>query len=150
MLDGWLAYHRRTLLWKCEGLSDDQLRSTPIPPSALSLIGLVRHMSEVERGWFAGFFGTDSAPIYCTDDDPDADFEGFGSADVAADLSTFRAEVTTYREAAKQFDLDQEWTSPRGRRYGLRWIYTHMIEEYARHNGHADLLREVIDGATGD
>jgi hypothetical protein len=147
-LDGWLDYHRRTLLWKCEGLTDDHLRSRPIPPSDLSLIGLVRHMAEVERGWFADYFGLDTSDLYCTEDDPDGDFN-VDDADVAADLATFRAETETYREAAKRFDLDHVEPTSSGGQIGLRWVYTHMIEEYARHNGHADLLREVIDGSTG-
>jgi hypothetical protein len=149
LLDGWLDFHRRTLLWKCEGLTDDQLRSRPVPPSDLSLIGLVRHMAEVERGWFADWFGLDTSELYCTDDDPAGDFN-VEDADVAADLATFRSEIAAIREAAGRVDLDAVQTSPRGTRVRLRWVYTHMIEEYARHNGHADLLREVIDGATGD
>jgi hypothetical protein len=149
MLDGWLDFHRRTLLWKCEGLTDDQLRSRPIPPSELSLIGLVRHMAEVERGWFGDWFGLDTSELYCTEDFPAGDFDVDG-ADVAADLATYGAEIDGIRAAAGRFDLDHVETSPSGTRYSLRWVYTHMIEEYARHNGHADLLREVIDGATGD
>ncbi len=148
-LDGWLDFHRRTLTWKCEGLSNDQLRSRPVPPSNLSLIGLVRHMAEVERGWFADHFGTDQTPIYGSDDDPDGDFDNVKTADIAADLATFDAEVSRYRAKATEFDLDNVETDHRGRDFSLRWIYTHMIEEYARHNGHADLLREAIDGATG-
>jgi len=148
-LDGWLDFHRRTLLWKCEELSDDQLRSRPVPPSTLSLIGLVRHMAEVERGWFAEHFCMDDALIYCSDEEPEADFDDVESADVAADIAIFQAEVDAYRRAATAFDLDHVETTSDGREFGLRWIYTHMIEEYARHNGHADMLREVIDGATG-
>ena len=149
MLDGWLDFHRRTLLWKCEGLTDEQLQSRPVPPSTLSLIGLVRHMAEVERGWFADHFGLEAAPIYCTWDNPDGDFDDVMTADIAADLATFRAEIATYREAARGFDLGHIRTKPNGTQFSLRWVYTHMIEEYARHNGHADLLRESIDGATG-
>lgn len=149
-LDGWLDFHRATLLWKCEGLTDDQLRLRSVPPSTLSLIGLVRHMAEVERGWFADHFGLDATRIYCTDDNPDADFDDAATADAAADLATFRSEVARYREAAKSFTLDSTETTAAGRQISLRWIYTHMIEEYARHNGHADLLRECIDGRTGD
>jgi uncharacterized protein DUF664 len=148
-LDGWLDYHRRTLLWKCEGLSDDQLRSRPVPPSDLSLIGLVRHMAEVERGWFGDYFGLDTSDLYCTEADPAGDFDVDG-ADVAADLSTYRAEIEAIRTAAPRFDLDHVESTSGGQQIGLRWVYTHMVEEYARHNGHADLLREAIDGATGD
>ena len=147
-LDGWLDYHRRTLLWKCDGLSDDQLRSRSVPPSDLSLIGLVRHMAEVERGWFGDYFGLDTSELYCTKKHPAGDFE-VDDADVAADLKTYRAEIDAIRSAAPEFDLDDVTATPNGQRIGLRWVYTHMIEEYARHNGHADLLREAIDGATG-
>ncbi|MGI8433372.1 MAG: DinB family protein [Nocardioidaceae bacterium] len=149
-LDGWLDFHRRTLTWKCEGLTDQQLRSRPVPPSSLSLIGLVRHMAEVERGWFASHFGIDAPALYCPEEDPDGDFDNVDTADVAADLQTFAREVARYREGAKEFDLDHVDHASGGRTFSLRWIYTHMIEEYARHNGHADLLREAIDGATGD
>jgi len=149
-LDGWLDFHRRTLVWKCEGLTGDQLRSRAVPPSSLSLIGLVRHMAEVERGWFASHFGTDETRIYSTQEEPGADFDEVDRADVAADLAIFAREVALYREKAREFDLNHIETTPNGRQFSLRWIYTHMIEEYARHNGHADLLREVIDGATGD
>ena len=149
-LEGWLDFHRRTLTWKCEGLTDAQLKQRSVPPSNLSLIGLVRHMAEVERGWFARQFGMDTAWLYCTEDDLDGDFDNVDDADVAADLATFDREVTLYREAAKRFDLDHVAMGSHGREFSLRWIYAHMIEEYARHNGHADLLREVIDGATGD
>lgn len=149
-LDGWLDFHRRTLTWKCEGLTDEQLKQRSVPPSTMSLLGLVRHMSEVERGWFARHFGLDQTYLYCTDDDPDGDFDDLDTADVAADLATFEREVALYREKAKEFDLDHRAPGSRNRDFSLRWIYTHMIEEYARHNGHADLLREAIDGATGD
>jgi len=148
-LESWLDFHRETLLWKCEGLTDEQLKTASVPPSTLTLLGLVRHMAEVERGWFAGPLGLDETDIYCTEDNPDGDFDDVAEADAAADLETFRREMTTYREHAPQFSLDDLLHRPH-RDYSLRWIYLHMIEEYARHNGHADLIRERIDGATGD
>jgi uncharacterized damage-inducible protein DinB len=150
MLDGWLDYHRRTLIWKCEGLSDEQVKTASVPPSKMTLIGLVRHMSEVERGWFAGFFGTDETEIYCTPDNREAEWDDVADADVAADIATLRREIETYREHAARSSLDDVQPHSTGRDINLRWIYTHMIEEYARHNGHADLIRERIDGATGD
>ena len=148
MLDAWLDYHRATLLWKCEGLDDDQLKRASCPPSDLTLIGLVRHMAEVERGWFRWIVGGDKTPFYCTDDDPDADIEGVEAADPAEDLAVFRAEVDELRSLLSGHDLDESWVED-GRQVSLRWIFVHMLEEYARHNGHADLLRERIDGATG-
>ncbi len=151
-LDAWLDFHRETLLWKCDGLDDEQLRTASCPPSNLTLLGLVRHMAEVERGWFRGFAKDDTTDIYSTSEDPDADadFDLVDDADVAADLETFRAEVEACRRLVAHRNLDEVETLYHERRFSLRWIYTHMIEEYARHNGHADLLRERIDGATGD
>ncbi len=150
MVDGWLDYHRETLLWKCDGLTGDQLKTASVPPSNMSLLGLVRHMSEVERGWFAEFFGTDQTWIYCTEDDLDADWDNVDDADADDDLATLRREIATYRQHAARFSLDDVLVDSRGRHLSLRWVYTHMIEEYARHNGHADLIREAVDGATGD
>jgi len=150
MLDSWLDFHRATLLWKCEGLTAKQLKIRSAEPSTLSLLGLVRHMAEVERGWFRDFAGDDDTPLYCSPDDPDADFDGVADADPPTDLATYRSEVETCRRLVADRGLDEVQTDDRSRQISLRWIYVHMIEEYARHNGHADLLRERIDGATGD
>jgi uncharacterized damage-inducible protein DinB len=148
MLDAWLDRHRETLQWKCEGLTDDQLRQRSAPPSTMSLIGLVRHMAEVERGWFAAFAGRDATGMYETEADEDASFNQVDTADVAADLDVFRTEVAAVREMVAGRSLDDVETIY-GREFSLRWIVVHMVEEYARHNGHADLLRERIDGAVG-
>jgi uncharacterized damage-inducible protein DinB len=153
MLDGWLEYHRATLAWKCEGLSDDQLRERAVPPSSLSLVGLVRHMAEVERAWFrrrvAGQSGL--AFRYCTDDAPDGDFDLAEPDGAEAGFAAFRQECDLARAAAAGRPLDATFRHERtADEIDLRWVYTHMIEEYARHNGHADILREQIDGATGD
>src|ERR1700712_4139939 len=126
-LDGWLDYHRATLIWKCDGLTDDQLKTASAPPSQMTLIGLVRHMSEVERGWFAEFFGTDQTMIYCTDDDVDADWDRLADADPAADIATLRREIATYRDHAASFSLDDVRADARGRDFSLRWISTLMI-----------------------
>ena len=154
MLTGWLDYHRATLAWKCEGLTDDQLRERSVPPSGLSLIGLVRHLTECERGWFRKvLLGEDLPGIYYTDEDPDGDFNNVDSADAATVLLTWEQECAAAREAIVGVDLDalsEKGDRRTGEPFSLRWILTHMIEEYARHNGHADLLRERIDGATGD
>jgi len=154
MLDAWLDFHRATLLSKCDGLDDADLRRRSAPPSSLSLLGLVRHMTEVERNWFRRcLLDEDALPLYYSDDNEDGDFDDVDDADVSADFSTFRAEVETCRKiAARHVDLDA--IGKRKRRevhdVSLRWIYVHMIEEYARHNGHADLLRERLDGVTGE
>ncbi|WP_330295224.1 DinB family protein [Streptomyces sp. NBC_00503] len=154
MLDGWLDYHRSTLAWKCEALSEDQLRTTPLLPSSLSLLGLVRHMAEVERYWFREIMlGEDLPELYSTEENRDGDFS-FTEKDTWAEAEqVWQTEVALSRQAAAGRSLDFASSAAshhRGEVFSLRWVYTHMIEEYARHNGHADLLREHIDGATGE
>jgi uncharacterized damage-inducible protein DinB len=150
MLESWLDFHRATLLWKCAGLSAAQLRQRSVEPSSMSLLGLVRHMTEVERNWFRRVIAAAAAePLYYSRDNPDGDFDDVDTADADADLSAYRAEVDACRQLAAAYDLDATGLR-RGRPVSLRWVYLHMIEEYARHNGHADLLRERIDGLTGD
>jgi uncharacterized damage-inducible protein DinB len=152
MLDAWLDYHRATLAVKCEGLTDDQLRARAVPPSSLSLLGLVRHMGEVERSWFRRVLGGEQAPPrYYSDENPDGDFDDVAGAGVAEAFGYWRDECAHARErVAAAPSLDVTGTGRRGETYSLRWIMVHMIEEYARHNGHADLLRERIDGTVGD
>ena len=152
MLDAWLDYHRATLAVKCEGLTDDQLRARAVPPSSLSLLGLVRHMGEVERSWFRRVLGGEQAPPrYYSDENPDGDFDDVAGAGVAEAFGYWRDQCAHARErVAAAPSLDVTGTGRHGERYSLRWIMVHMIEEYARHNGHADLLRERIDGAVGD
>jgi uncharacterized damage-inducible protein DinB len=117
----------------------------------MSLLGLVRHMVEVERGWFRRrLCGQDVGHQYVTTDSPDAEFDEVDDADAAADFAHLAAEVELARSAAAGRALDDTFTHEDGRELTLRWVHLHMIEEYARHNGHADLLRERIDGATGD
>ena len=153
MLDGWLEYHRATLEQKCSGLSAAQLVERSVPPSNLSLLGLVRHMADVERNWFRRVFADedDAGPIYYSDDDPDGDFDGADAANVADGFATWHAQMDRARQIAGDASLDARSVGrSHGQTVSLRWIITHMIEEYARHNGHADLLRECIDGETGD
>ena len=152
MLDGWLEFHRETLVAKCEGLSDEQLRTASAEPSMLSLLGLVRHMADVERHWFRRVLtGQELESFFYSEEDPDGDFR-VGSQDTWQDtLTAWQAEVAAARDAAAGRSLDDLAVreNRKGGKFNLRWIYVHMIEEYARHNGHADLLRERIDGATG-
>jgi hypothetical protein len=152
MLESWLEFHRATLLWKCEGLTGEQLALRSVEPSTMSLLGLVRHMTEVERSWFRRrVAGEDVEELYCRDDAPDADFDELDPAQADAALAAFHAEVQACRTAMAGLDLDHVvWHPRRQTDLGLRWVYVHMIEEYARHNGHADLLRERIDGVIGD
>ena len=152
MLEAWLDYHRTTLDRKCNGLSPAQLRSRAVPPSSLSLLGLVRHMAEVERNWFRRALANESAPPhYYSDDDPDGDFDSVDTADVEEAFATWRAECAHARAVIASFsDLDELGRNEtRPARPSVRWVLVHLIEEYARHNGHADLLREVIDGVVG-
>jgi len=155
-LQGWLDYHRATLLWKCAGLGGDKLVARPVESSTLSLLGLVRHMAEVERWWFRRRFAGQPGlgDLYCSDEYLDGDFDLTDAERAETDFATFRSECAAADEAVSGRKLDETFTFER--RTGgtctmdLRWVYLHMIEEYARHNGHADLLRELIDGVTGD
>jgi uncharacterized damage-inducible protein DinB len=152
-LTGWLDHQRSTLLAKCAGLDAQQLRMRSAPPSTLSLLGLVRHMADVERIWFRRRVGgEDVGDLYWTAADPDADFNDVDSADPAAAFAALAAEVDAARAVLPGRSLDEVFTSRRRdgteTRFDLRGVLVHMIEEYARHNGHADLLRERIDGVT--
>ncbi|MET8120740.1 DinB family protein [Micromonospora sp. NPDC005189] len=154
MLEGWLDYHRETLLQKCAGLTAEQLRTASVEPSSLSLLGLVLHMTDVERSWFRQRFAGEVLPdLFDYDTDNDADFHAAADADPEAAFATFRGEVEAARAATAGRSLDETFQLTRSdgnRTFSLRWAYVHMIEEYARHNGHADLIRERIDGVTGD
>ncbi len=151
-LEGWLDYHRQTLLLKCSELTPEQLRRRTVEPSAMSLLGLVRHMTEVERSWFRRrVAGQDIPFLYCSDDNPDGDFDHVDAADAETDFAAYTEEVTLGRAAAAGRSLDDTFFHAAWEiEFDVRWVYIHMIEEYARHNGHADLLRERVDGATGE
>jgi uncharacterized damage-inducible protein DinB len=152
-LETLLDYHRDTLLMKCAGLTASQLKERPVPPSRLSLLGLVRHMTEVERWWLRIHPTNTDLPFTYDPDFTDQDFEALDDADAAANLEAYRQEIVAARAALAGKQLDDEVRShghhPERVR-NIRWIYLHMIEEYARHNGHADLIRERIDGVVGD
>jgi uncharacterized damage-inducible protein DinB len=152
-LEEWVDYHRATLLTKCAGLTAQQLKTQAVPPSTLTLLGLVRHMTDVERWWFRMHAAQEQVRlVYFRTDQPDAGFYDLDQADAAADIAAFEEECATARLAVDGIALDTVVPS-RGhhpeRTRNVRWIFLHMIEEYARHNGHADLLRQAIDGATG-
>jgi uncharacterized damage-inducible protein DinB len=154
MLEGWLDYHRATLEWKCDRLTPEQLCERSVPPAIMSLAGLVRHMAEVERGWFRRTLaGEDVPPMYYSREpggDPDGDFTRATPDSVTDDFDVFHREVAAARAAAAAVSSLDTVRTRDDRKLSLRWIYVHMIEEYARHNGHADLIRERIDGAVGD
>jgi len=150
MLEAWLEFHRTTLVLKCEGLDDEQRKRRPVTSSALSLHGLLRHMAEVERNWFRRCLENEpKAPwLWYVPGQEDSELVPLDDADWEADLAAFEAECEASRRAAASRSLDDTGTR-RGEDVSLRWIYVHMIEEYARHNGHADLIREMVDGAVG-
>lgn len=151
-LTGFLEDQRAVLAWKCRGLSEAQLKEASVPPSNLTLLGLVRHMAEVERGWFRKrLSGEAIGEIWCTEAQPDADFEGVADADVAAALAAWEEECRISRSILKELEsLDVTFSTPHIQVMSARCMVTHMIDEYSRHNGHADLIRERIDGSTGD
>jgi uncharacterized damage-inducible protein DinB len=150
-LTAFLEWQRVTLARKCEGLTADQLRLRAAPPSTLSLLGLVRHMADVERGWFRRDLAQESIDsIYSSEADPDGDFDNVETADADEAFATWRAACEEARAILTAHALDD--TFPRkstGETFSARWMLTHMVEEYSRHNGHADLLRQRIDGAVG-
>ncbi len=151
MLIGWLDFHRATLALKCEGLDAEQLARRAVPPSALSLLGLVRHMAEVEQVWFGRMARHVTGTRYSDDEFPDRDFEGAVAEEacVADAFAYWHDQVEIARSVTATTSLDDVFPSgPRGE-LSARWVLVHMIEEYARHNGHADLLRELVDGSTG-
>src|SRR3954447_1697859 len=150
-LVGWLEHHRSTLLVKCAGLTAEQLRLRSAPPSTLSLLGLVRHLAEVERVWFRiRVAGEPIGDLYWNPADPDTDFNAVDAADPAEAFEAFEQEVTAARAAIVGRSLDEVFDAHRRDgspiTFDLRAVLVHMVEEYARHNGHADLLRERIDG----
>jgi hypothetical protein len=150
-LDGLLDWHRATFWWKCEGLTGDQLARRPVAPSSLSLLGLARHLTDTERAWFRRRVGGQTLPpVYTTDGRPDAAFEDAAAATAEADMTALRAEQERCRQAVAGVPLNTMFEHERWGPLSVRWVYNHMIAEYARHLGHADLLRESIDGVTGE
>ncbi len=151
MLSGWLQWHRETLLVKCAGLDQEQLARTTAAPSGLTLLGLVRHLAEIERWWFRRSFAAEPlGDVFTGPADGDEGLEGVDAARAEHDYAAYLAEVDAAEAAVAGRALDETFVTSRGRPCTLRWVYLAMIQEYARHNGHADLLRERTDGGTGD
>lgn len=150
-LASWLDFQRATLIGKCDGLDDAALRTASVPPSTMTLLGLVRHAAEVERNWFRRVLAGEELPgIFASAPSAQGHDGGFDLDEGGLDdaLVHWRREVDAARRNCAGRDLDE--TSPfAGAEVSLRWILTHMIGEYARHNGHADLIRERLDGRTG-
>jgi uncharacterized damage-inducible protein DinB len=152
-LNEYLRYQRLTLQVKCDGLDAGQLARRAVEPSTMSLLGLVRHMAEVERTWFRRRFAALGVPKrYQSEDDPDADFNGAVAdpAVVEEARAAWREEIAFAEQFTREHDLDFVGRDSEGNPVSLRELLVHMIEEYARHNGHADLLRERIDGRVGE
>jgi uncharacterized damage-inducible protein DinB len=151
MLEAWLEFHRITLLMKCEGIDDETRKARPVATSLLSLHGLVRHMAEVERNWFTRVLlrKPETKSLWFDPAIDDSELVPLDDAVWEADLAAWQDECEASRKAAAGHSLDDVGVR-RGQPCSLRWIYVHMIEEYARHNGHADLIREMLDGSVGD
>jgi Protein of unknown function (DUF664) len=155
VLRSFIEFQRATFAQKLLGLTDAQLRERAVSPSTMSLLGLVRHHAEGERGLMQILFlGEEHEPWWVTDETPELDWDGVDDADVAADLERWLDAVDASRAAeALVASLDQVAAGPElypGQGpVNLRWVLVHLVEEYARHNGHADLLRERLDGHTG-
>jgi uncharacterized damage-inducible protein DinB len=150
LLTAFLEFHRETFLWKCADHTGDQLASTPVPTTSMSLLGLIRHLTDVERNWLRNVAAGEQIEfLYWGNPGHDTDFDDVKAANAERDYARYVAEVDTCRENQK-IDLDALIeTTDRGQ-FSFRWILIHLIEEYARHNGHADLIREAIDGSTGE
>ncbi|GAA5016384.1 DinB family protein [Terrabacter aeriphilus] len=150
-LAAYLDHYRATIEMKCRGLSQEQARQRSMPPSTMSVHGLVRHLAGVERWWFQQNFERRDVPfLFFTTENPDLDFEPPPDADFEADLATWRAECAVSRAIVAAHDLDDtarplDWVED----VDLRWLVLRMITEYAQHCGHLDLLREGVDGRTG-
>jgi hypothetical protein len=146
MLLGYLNFQRSTLLMKCTGLTGDELAQRAAPPSNVSLLGLIRHMAKVERTWFRlRFAGEPVPPLFVG---KDVDFNELDPASARHEYEQFVEEQRLADAAVRNASLDDTFVHG-GESYSLRFVYLHMIGEYARHNGHADMVRERIDGATG-
>jgi len=151
----YLDYHRDTLLWKTAGLTKEQL-AQPLAPSTMTLGGLLKHLALVEDSWFTRRFAGDDMPEpWASVDwkaDPDWEWHTAAADEPEELLALWRTSVERSRSVVAGLDLDAVSAEPTrwGGHFNLRWMLLHMIEEYARHNGHADLLREAIDGETGE
>jgi uncharacterized damage-inducible protein DinB len=144
-----LDRHRDAILWKLEGLSDDDLRRQLVP-SGTSLLGLVKHLGAVEYGWFCTTFGHSTEPLPFDEEDPEADLR-IRPEETTEDVLAFYGRA---RAAADQvigeLDVEDTGTALFGDTVTMRWVLIHMVEETARHAGHVDILRELIDGMAGD
>lgn len=149
MLDAFLAFHQQTLLLKIDGLSDADLRRAVVP-SGMTLLGMVKHLAYVHRWWFRIAFAGEDAPVPWSKDDPDADFRVEPHETTADIVALYNDEASKARAIVQSASLEAMAQHPARQTHSLRWILVHMVEEMARHNGHADIMRELIDGQTGE
>jgi hypothetical protein len=148
MLEGYLGWQRTTLLNICAGLSAEQLACRPLPSSNLSLLGLIRHLAKVERIWFRQrVAGEDVPPMYDPALGKDHDYDTLDPYEAPSALARLQEEWRIADSAVASVSFDNT-IDVGGEVFSVRMVYVHMIGEYARHNGHADLLREAIDGVT--
>ena len=149
ILEGMLSHQRRTLVNICADLTAEQLAQRPLATSNLSLLGLVRHMAKVERIWLRKrVAGEDVEHLHNFEARDDTDFDHLDPADAPDAVESLRDEWALADRAVADIDLDHE-VDVHDSAMSLRMVYVHLVQEYARHNGHADLLREALDGTTG-
>lgn len=150
-LSGFLQFLRETISAKCRDLTEEQMRSTPTV-SSMNLLGMVKHLTIVERYWFQGVFLDADVDLPWSEEDPDGDWRTSDSDTAAAALEAYATEGEISNQIVRDHDLDAlaRWAPSDEERRSLRWILVHMIEETGRHCGHADILREAIDGETGE
>lgn len=149
MLEGFLDLQRATIVWKARGLSDADAAKRLLP-SLTTVSGLLRHLADVERSWFReDMDGQQQVPVHYTDDDPDGDFRVSGQDSLEEIIVEYELACAESREVASRYALDDLSAAGEGR-FSLRWIILHLIEETARHLGHVDILREQLDGVTGE
>ncbi|MET7333343.1 DinB family protein [Nonomuraea sp. NPDC005650] len=141
-----LDRHRDAVLWKLEGVNEEQARR-PMTPSGTSLLGMVKHLAAVEYGWFCSTFGQEVEPLWFA---PEEDMDLPPGDDIERIVAFYGRARDAADKAIAELDLEETGTSWAGETVSMRWVLIHMIEDTARHAGHLDILRELIDGATGD
>jgi uncharacterized damage-inducible protein DinB len=144
-----LDRHRDAVLWKLEGLGDDELWRSMVP-SGTSLLGLVKHLGSVEYGWFCETFGRQTEPLPYDEDDPDSDMRARPDETTEDILAFYGRARAAADQAIAELDVEDTGTAWFGESVTMRWVLIHMVEETARHAGHVDILRELIDGMAGD
>lgn len=148
---GFLRFMRQTIVLKCTGLSEEQMRQAPTV-SSMTLLGMVKHLTIVERYWFQGVFLDADIDLPWSEEDPDGDWRHNDADSAASALADYIDECEISNRTTEEYGLDEpaRWARSEDKRVSLRYILAHMIEETARHCGHADIIREAIDGVTGE